>query len=104
MHQMYSSMKKPELKAHHDMIRKCMDSMGLAKCEDGMAKAEMEDSAKDAEGYRPNGGPKDGEAALHGRTCAPVHGELSGRHVRSHVGGPRAPDRESGGESVTIGG
>jgi hypothetical protein len=39
------------------MIRKCMDSMGLAKCEDGMAKAEMEDAAKDAEGYRPNGGP-----------------------------------------------
>ena len=41
MHSMYSSMSKPELKAHHDAIRKCMDSMGLAKCEDGMAKAEM---------------------------------------------------------------
>ncbi len=63
MHSMYSSMSKPELKAHHDTIRKCMDSHGLAKCEDGMAKAEMEDGAKDAEGYRPNGGPHDGEAA-----------------------------------------
>ncbi len=63
MHSMYSSMSKPELKAHHDTIRKCMDSMGLAKCEDGMNKSEMEDAAKDAEGYRPNGGPKDGEAA-----------------------------------------
>lgn len=63
MHSMYSSMKKPELKAHHDAIRKCMDGMGLAKCEDGMVKSEMEDAAKDAEGYRPNGGPHDGEAA-----------------------------------------
>jgi hypothetical protein len=63
MHSMYSSMSKPELKAHHDTIRKCMDSMGLAKCEDGMAKAEMEDAAKDAQGNRPNGGPSDGEAA-----------------------------------------
>lgn len=62
MHSMYSSMSKPELKAHHDMIRKCMDGMGLAKCEDSMAKAEMRDAAKDAEGYRPNGGPKDGES------------------------------------------
>ncbi len=63
MHSMYSSMSKPELKAHHDTIRKCMDSMGLAKCEDGMIKSETGDAAKDAEGYRPNGGPKDGEAA-----------------------------------------
>lgn len=63
MHSMYSSMSKGELKAHHDCIRKCMDGMGLAKCEDGMAKAEMGDAAKDAEGNRPNGGPKDGETA-----------------------------------------
>ncbi len=63
MHSMYSSMSKPELKAHHDTIRKCMDSMGLAKCEDGIAKAETGDTAKDAEGYRPNGGPSDGETA-----------------------------------------
>lgn len=61
MNAMYSSMSKAELKAHHDCIRKCMDSCGLAKCEDGMAKSEMED-AKDGE-HRPNGGPKDGEAA-----------------------------------------
>jgi len=53
MHSMYSSMSKPELKAHHDTIRKCMD---------GMAKAETQDAAKDAQGYRPEGGPKDGEA------------------------------------------
>lgn len=66
MHSMYSSMSKPELKAHHDCIRKCMDGMGLAKCEDGIAKAEMEDGAKDAEGYRPNGGPKDGKAEKEG--------------------------------------
>lgn len=63
MEAMYASMSKPELKAHHDCIRKCMDSMGLAKCEENMAKAEMNDAAKDAEGYRPNGGPKDGESA-----------------------------------------
>src|ERR1700688_3662002 len=63
MHAMYSSMSKPELKAHHDAVRKCMDSHGLAKCEDGMTKSETGDAAKDAEGYRPNGGPKDGEAA-----------------------------------------
>jgi hypothetical protein len=61
MHSMYSSMSKPELKAHHDSIRKCMDGMGLAKCEDGLAKAEMEDG-KEGE-HRPNGGPTDGEAA-----------------------------------------
>lgn len=67
MHSMYSSMSKPELKAHHDTIRKCMDGMGLAKCEDGMAKAEMEDAAKDAEGYRPNGGPKDGKGEAEGK-------------------------------------
>jgi hypothetical protein len=63
MHSMYSSMSKPELKAHHDVIRKCMDGMGLAKCEDGITKSEQGDAAKDAEGYRPNGGPKDGESA-----------------------------------------
>ena len=62
MHSMYSSMSRGELKAHHDAVRKCMDGHGLAKCEDGMAKAETLDGAKDAEGYRPNGGPKDGEA------------------------------------------
>jgi hypothetical protein len=61
MHSMYSSMSKPELKAHHDCIRKCMDGMGLAKCEDSIAKAEMEDG-KEGE-HRPNGGPHDGEAA-----------------------------------------
>lgn len=59
MHSMYSSMSKPELKAHHDCIRKCMD--GMAMSEQGMAKAEMED-AKEGE-HRPNGGPTDGEAA-----------------------------------------
>lgn len=67
MHSMYSSMSKPELKAHHDCIRKCMDGMGLAKCEDGISKAEMGDAAKDAEGYRPNGGPKDGKAEAEGK-------------------------------------
>lgn len=61
MQAMYASMSKPELKAHHDCIRKCMDSMGLAKCEDTMVKAEMEDAVQD--GHRPNGGPHDGEAA-----------------------------------------
>lgn len=59
MHSMYSSMSKPELKAHHDCIRKCMD--GMATSEQNMAKAEMED-AKEGE-HRPNGGPTDGEAA-----------------------------------------
>jgi hypothetical protein len=59
MHSMYSSMSKPELKAHHDCIRKCMD--GMAMSEQGMAKAEMEDN-KEGE-HRPNGGPTDGEAA-----------------------------------------
>ena len=63
MHSMYSSMSRGELKAHHDAVRQAMDGHGLAKCEDGMAKAETSDAAKDAEGYRPNGGPKDGEAA-----------------------------------------
>jgi hypothetical protein len=63
MHGMYSSMSRGELKAHHDCIRKCMDGQGLAKCEDGVAKSETGDAAKDAEGYRPNGGPTDGEAA-----------------------------------------
>lgn len=67
MHSMYSSMSKGELKAHHDCIRKCMDGHGLAKCEDSMAKAETGDAAKDAEGYRPNGGPKDGESKSEGK-------------------------------------
>src|ERR1035437_4299886 len=40
--QMYGSMSRGELKAHHDCIRKCMDSHGLAKCEDGMAKSEKD--------------------------------------------------------------
>jgi hypothetical protein len=70
MHSMYSSMKKSELKAHHDCIRKCMDGMGLEKCEDGMAKAETSDAAKDAQGYRPNGGPKDGKAESESNTPA----------------------------------
>lgn len=61
MQALYASMSKPELKAHHDCIRKCMDSMGLAKCEETMVKTEMEDGAQD--GHRPNGGPHDGEAA-----------------------------------------
>lgn len=61
MQELYSSMSKAELKAHHDCIRKCMDGMGLAKCENSMAKAEMEDAVQD--GHRPNGGPHDGEAA-----------------------------------------
>jgi hypothetical protein len=72
MHSMYSSMSKGELKAHHDSIRKCMDGMGLAKCESGMAKAEMEDGAKDAQGYRPNGGPKDGKAENECKAAAPT--------------------------------
>lgn len=67
MHSMYSSMSKGELRAHHDSIRKCMDSHGLAKCEDGMAKGEMSDAAKDAQGYRPNGGPKDGKGEAEGK-------------------------------------
>lgn len=64
MHSMYSSMSKGELKAHHDCIRKCMGSMDSGM---GMAKGEMEDGAKDAEGYRPNGGPKDGKAETEGK-------------------------------------
>ena len=42
MHSMYSSMSRGELKAHHDSIRKCMDSHGLAKCEDSMIKSEKD--------------------------------------------------------------
>jgi len=61
MHSMYSSMSKPELKAHHDTIRKCMDGMSKMGMSEDMAKAEMEDGM--AEGHRPNGGPHDGEAA-----------------------------------------
>ncbi len=66
MHSMYSSMSKSELKAHHDCIRKCMDGMSMSE-QPAMAKAEMEDKAKDAEGYRPNGGPKDGKAEAEGK-------------------------------------
>lgn len=44
MSDMYSSMSRPELKAHHDCIRKCMDGMGLAKCEEGMAKSEKDET------------------------------------------------------------
>ena len=55
MGDMYASMSKPELKAHHDCIRKCMDGMGLAKCEEGMAKSEK-DVAVEL--------PKDGESEL----------------------------------------
>jgi hypothetical protein len=61
MDSMYSTMSPDELKLHHDSIRKCMDSHGLSKCEDSVAKSEHGD-AKDGE-HRPNGGPKDGEAA-----------------------------------------
>jgi len=64
MHSMYSSMSSPELKAHHDCIRKCMDGMAMSE---PMVKAEMEDGAKDAEGYRPNGGPKDGQGEAEGK-------------------------------------
>jgi hypothetical protein len=67
MQSMYGSMSRGELKAHHDCIRKCMDGMGLAKCEDGMVKSENGDAAKDAQGYRPNGGPKDGMAEAEGK-------------------------------------
>lgn len=68
MHSMYSSMSKPELKAHHDVVRKCLDGMmGKMEMSEGMAKAEMSDCAKDAEGYRPNGGPKDGAAEKEGK-------------------------------------
>ena len=42
MGDMYGSMSKAELRAHHDSIRKCMDGMGLAKCEDGMHKSEKD--------------------------------------------------------------
>lgn len=42
MHDMYSSMSRGELRAHHDSVRKCMDGMGLAKCEDGMHKSEKD--------------------------------------------------------------
>jgi hypothetical protein len=72
MHSMYSSMSPGELKAHHDSIRKCMDGHGLAKCEGGMMKAEMEDGAKDSQGYRPNGGPKDGKAENECKAAAPT--------------------------------
>lgn len=65
MHSMYSSMSKSELKAHHDAVRKCMD--GMSKAAEPMAKAELEDKAKDAEGYRPNGGPKDGQSEAEGK-------------------------------------
>ena len=63
MHSMYSSMSKSELKAHHDCVRKCMDGMSMSEKAPEMVKAELEDKAKDAEGYRPNGGPHDGESA-----------------------------------------
>src|ERR1035437_540768 len=72
MHSMYSSMSRGELKAHHDVIRKCMDGHGLAKCEDGISKAETLDGAKDAQGYRPNGGPKDGKAENQSKSAGPT--------------------------------
>lgn len=41
MHKMYASMSKGELKAHHDAVRKALDSQGMAKCgEMEMKKAE----------------------------------------------------------------
>lgn len=81
MHSMYSSMSKPELKAHHDAVRKCMDGKSE---QPGMAKAELEDKAKDAQGYRPNGGPSDGQPEAEGKgpassdTQALVKSEKSG--------------------------
>jgi hypothetical protein len=45
MHKMYMSMSKAELKAHHDAVRKCLDSQGMAKCGD-MAMS-MDKSEKD---------------------------------------------------------
>lgn len=43
MHGMYSSMSHGELKAHHDAVRKCLDSKGMAKCgEMGMQKSEKD--------------------------------------------------------------
>lgn len=41
MHKMYSSMSKGELKAHHDAVRKALDSQGMEKCGDmQLAKSE----------------------------------------------------------------
>lgn len=42
LHGMYSSMSKGELKAHHDIIRKCMDGKMMAKCEYSMEKSEKD--------------------------------------------------------------
>ncbi|HEY5236361.1 MAG TPA: hypothetical protein VIJ14_09305, partial [Rhabdochlamydiaceae bacterium] len=81
MHSMYSSMSKGELKAHHDAVRKCMD-MGMSK---GMAKAEMEDGAKDAEGYRPNGGPKNGKAENESKSAAPTDTQAMNKSEKDAV-------------------
>jgi hypothetical protein len=83
MHSMYSSMSKGELKAHHDSIRKCMDGMGLAKCEAGMSKSELEDAAKDAQGYRPNGGPKDGKAENQSKSAGPTDDQAMNKSEKS---------------------
>lgn len=41
MHKMYMSMNKGELKAHHDSVRKALDSQGMQKCGDmHMSKSE----------------------------------------------------------------
>lgn len=42
LNQMYGSMSRGELRAHHDVIRQAMDGHGLAKCEDAMAKSEKD--------------------------------------------------------------
>lgn len=43
MHNMYRSMKKGELKAHHDSVKKALDHHGMAKCGDmAMAKSETD--------------------------------------------------------------
>lgn len=42
MHQMYTSMSKGELRAHHDTIKKCMDSHKSASAEQPMEKSEKE--------------------------------------------------------------
>jgi hypothetical protein len=43
MQKMYSSMSRGELKAHHDAVKQCLDSMGMEKCGDmAMQKTETQ--------------------------------------------------------------
>lgn len=50
MHKMYSSMSKGELKAHHDSVRRALDSSGMQKCGDmSMSKSEDTSTAKPAD-------------------------------------------------------